>query len=128
MPRFLIVDDSRVARMTVKRCLEILIPEGCIFDEASNGLQALAFLEKTRVDAVITDFLMPDLDGKGLLSRLKADANLSSIPVYVVTSLGVPGLEKELMELGAAGIISKPISPDKFLCSLKGIIQKEENS
>lgn len=107
----LIADDSGTARMIIKKCFEIAgLGDSCFF-EAANGQEALSILQDKRVDLLVTDLNMPVLDGKGLLARLKSIPGLAGVPVMVITSGSNPANEKELINLGAALVLSKPISP-----------------
>ena len=83
-PTVLITDDAKVNRLLVQRCLQ---GQGYQFLEAANGHEALEKLRTTRVDLVILDLMMPVLDGFAFLEQVHTDAQLSSIPVIVNSSL-----------------------------------------
>ena len=77
----LVVDDSMLIRHTVCRFLE---DRGYTVESATNGLDALQILKTIRPDLLITDMMMPKMDGSQLISELKKDADLSSIPIIVL--------------------------------------------
>jgi two-component system chemotaxis response regulator CheY len=111
MMQVLLVDDSATARMFVRKCLEIAGCREAEFFEATNGQEALAFLRDHPVDLVVTDLTMPVMDGQTFLTHVMASPRLNGIPVVVVSSAGNPAKEKELLEIGAVGILRKPVSP-----------------
>ena len=86
--RVLIVDDSSTIRRIISRCLdraEVGVTE--IF-EAGDGCEALELLAKHRVDVVLTDINMPNMDGLQLMGELRNSPNWATIPVLVITSEG----------------------------------------
>ncbi len=107
----LLVDDSATSRMIMKRCFTIAGHSESKYFEASGGLDALSFLKENSVDLIITDLMMPEMDGKIFIKKVKSDQNLKDIPIIVVSSMGNNILENQLLEGGAFAIIRKPLSP-----------------
>ena len=107
----LIVDDSGTARMIVKQCLEIAGFRGKDFLEAENGSDALVLLQQKPVDIVFADLNMPIMSGQALLQAIKADGQLKSIPVIVITSCSNEARERALRADGAVAVLNKPFSP-----------------
>lgn len=124
MLKILIADDSKTARMIIQRCLEMTGLTNCEYIHASNGVEALAIIRSRKIDLLITDLNMPEMDGKDLLQAVKSSPRLTDIPVIVISSLVNPALEKELSSLGVNGIINKPVSPVKLLESIESIMEK----
>ena len=82
MPRVaLVVDDSMLIRHTVCRFLE---ERGYVTECASNGAEALELLKTVLPCVIITDLLMPKMDGNQLIERLKASAQTRNIPIVVL--------------------------------------------
>jgi two-component system, chemotaxis family, chemotaxis protein CheY len=111
MPKILIADDSRTARMVVRRCLEMSGLQGAEFIEAENGVAALAAASREAPDLIVADLNMPELDGESLLKGLKEGAATRGIPVVIASSAVNPVRTKRLSELGAHGVVQKPVSP-----------------
>lgn len=111
MKRVVIADDSALARMFMRRCLEITGLSDADFVEAANGEEALERLKEVPADLLVTDLTMPGVDGLGLMRKIAASPRLNGLPVLVVTSAGNTQQRAELTELGVAAILSKPISP-----------------
>lgn len=111
MKRVVIADDSALARMFLRRCLEITGLSEALFVEAANGEEALERMKEAPTDLLVTDLTMPKVDGLELMRRIVASPRLNGVPVLVVTSAGNEVQRDELRQLGVAGILSKPISP-----------------
>src|SRR6185369_3892145 len=80
----LVVDDNRVNRLLLGRALEQL---GHTVTFAENGRAALETLKKARVDLVLLDIEMPEMDGYQVLGALAGDPHLRDIPVVMMSSL-----------------------------------------
>ena len=111
MRNVLIVDDSRMARLFIRRCLETVGLENITFFEASEGKEALSILTSETMSLVVSDLNMPQMDGKALLQWMNANEQMHDIPVVFVTSTNNPARSKELQDLGAKAVLNKPISP-----------------
>ncbi len=107
----MIVDDSGMARLIMKQCLEIAGFRDKKFVEAINGKDALDKLNKEKIDLVLTDLNMPVMEGNALLDNIKISPELKNIPVIIITSNSNCAREAELKEKGAFAVINKPISP-----------------
>ena len=77
----LVVDDSMLIRHTVCRFLEV---RGFTVESATNGQEALEALKKLRPDIIITDIQMPTMSGTELITAVKTDPALASIPIVIV--------------------------------------------
>ena len=80
-PVALVVDDSMLIRHTVCRYLE---QRGFAVESATNGVEALDILKTVLPDVIITDLMMPKMDGNEFISHLKASAQTADIPVVVL--------------------------------------------
>jgi two-component system chemotaxis response regulator CheY len=107
----LVVDDSRTSRMIIKQCLEIIGFQGKTFIEADNGRDALEFLKGNSFDLVVSDLNMPLVDGEVLLAEIRKNPQWNHIPFIMVTSSSNEAREKNLRQLGANAVISKPLNP-----------------
>ncbi len=105
MARLLLVDDSKFQRRYMSRMLLELGHE--VFD-AENGEIALNMLESTKPDIVITDLLMPVLDGVNLLRGLKLRG--SAVPAIVVSADIQETTKDECRTLGAVDFLNKPVN------------------
>ncbi|MFA4829624.1 MAG: PAS domain S-box protein [Thermodesulfovibrionales bacterium] len=122
--KILIVDDDPDARNILKLIIEMHGHEAI---EASDGLQGLEKTKANRPDLIISDILMPRMDGFQFLREANSDKNLSAIPFVFYSSTYAGEEEIELaFSSGAAGFIVKPKSPEKFWEELNNILSKRE--
>jgi two-component system, chemotaxis family, chemotaxis protein CheY len=110
--RVMTVDDSRTMRDMVSFTLK---KAGFDVLEAEDGQDALAKLEKTPVDLVITDINMPRMDGITLVTRLRALNAFRSIPILILTTEGGDDKKTQGRAAGATGWIVKPFAPEKLI-------------
>jgi two-component system OmpR family response regulator len=76
-----------------------------------GGEQALQAIPKIKPDLVLLDVMMPGMDGPSTLQRMRADPELSRIPVIFITAKAMPQEVARFRELGAAAVIAKPFDP-----------------
>ncbi|MFA7239273.1 MAG: chemotaxis response regulator CheY [Sulfuricellaceae bacterium] len=106
--KFLIVDDFSTMRRIVKNLLkEIGFSH---FDEAEDGVVALAKLKNGNYDFVLTDWNMPNMTGIELLRAIRQDATLKHLPVLMVTAEAKKENIIEAAQSGASGYIVKPFT------------------
>lgn len=112
----LIVDDSKTNRVLLRAILE---SEGCDVVEAVDGQGALELLERAKVDAVISDILMPRIDGYQLCREIRKHQNLGALPVIFYTATNVSRRdEKRALEVGANKFLRKPASSEDIVAAL----------
>jgi signal transduction histidine kinase len=109
----LVVEDSPTQAGQLKYILET---EGYQVFVARNGKEALALLSKSRPTIVISDIVMPGMDGYELCRQMKADENLRGIPVILLTSLSDSKDVIKALESGADNFLTKPYD-EKYLFS-----------
>ena len=118
----LIVDDSAMNRKLLRVQLEA--EQHSIF-EASDGVEALAVLERETVHAVISDILMPNMDGFGLCHALRRHPRLNALPFLLYTSTYTSREDRELAKtVGADGYLTKPAS----LCMILQVLEEAKQS
>ncbi len=118
----LIVDDSSAIRKILQRVLrQVEAPISEIF-EAADGVEALAVLESQKVSFVLSDINMPNMDGLQLLSEIKNRVEFRSLPVVMITTEGAQNKVLEAVNLGAAGYVRKPFTPEQIKEKLVGIV------
>ena len=102
-PVALVVDDSMLIRHTVCRYLE---ERGFAVEAATNGMEALDMLKTVLPDVIITDVVMPKMDGKQLIAALRAMPHTAGIPVVILAGKGNP----DGAQSGADFVIFKDIA------------------
>jgi PAS domain S-box-containing protein len=120
MKRLLIVDDKEE---NVYYLSALLTGSGFTVDSARHGAEALVKARLAMPDAIISDLLMPVMDGYTLLRLWKADAQLKSIPFIVYTATYTePEDERLALSLGADVFILKPAEPEDFLARIREVL------
>lgn len=109
----LIVDDSSVMRKIVERSLRQAGLAIANVYEASNGVEALDVLRRTRVDLILTDINMPNMDGLEFLRQMRAQHLAPDVPVVMITTEGSEDHVREAIVAGAQGYIRKPFTAEQ---------------
>jgi len=108
----LIADDSPAMRALLVSTIEMLGDYRIV--EASSGFEALRLLPRVKVDLILTDINMPDINGLELISYLRSNSNYLSIPVFIISTEGSQkDLEKGRL-LGANEYLIKPFAPARL--------------
>lgn len=123
----LIVDDSLPMRSVIIKTIRASGFSTANFLEASNGREALKILRDDWLDLVITDYNMPNMNGMELISEMKKDTLLASIPVLVVTTEGSKKKYEEFMQRGATDYVKKPFTPEMIKIKINQILGEMEN-
>jgi len=90
---------------------------------AHNGREGMELIQKERPQIVITDIMMPQLDGFGLVHRLRIDPETRDIPVVFITATYVSRADQEFaLNIGATRFIQKPVDLDKFLAIIEELL------
>ena len=122
MKHVLIVDDH-AANLYLLRVL--LQGYGFSVGEAANGVAALAAARQRKPDLIISDLLMPVMDGYTLLRAWKADAGLREVPFIVYTATYTEPQDEQLaLGLGADAFILKPAEPEPFMRRVKEVLAR----
>jgi two-component system chemotaxis response regulator CheY len=90
--------------------------------EAGDGLEALAILEDSMIDVVLTDVNMPRMNGEELMLHLREDADLSEVPVLVLSADSSEARVGRMMAAGARGYLPKPLSPERLRTELDRVL------
>lgn len=123
MARILVVDDNAENRYMLETLLR---GHGHEVDLAGNGSAALEIARTRPPDIVVTDILMPEMDGFTLCSRWKADQQLSQKPLVFYTATYTDPLDEQLaVDLGADRFIAKPTEPAQLVEALEEMLEEE---
>lgn len=109
----LIIDDSNTMRKIVQRSLR---QAGFEFDkilEAGDGQEALSVLAGEKVDLILSDINMPNMDGLEFLRQKAGNDAIKDIPVVMITTEAGADIIGEARSLGAKGSIKKPFTADQ---------------
>lgn len=120
--RFLVVDDFATMRRIVRNLLKDLGFNNV--EEAEDGQDALVKLRASTFDFVISDWNMPHMDGLELLSEVRKDAVLKSMPVLMVTAEAKKENIVAAAQAGASGYVVKPFTAATLEEKLSKIFEK----
>ncbi|MGC5324723.1 response regulator [Brevibacillus sp. SYSU BS000544] len=118
MTNILIVDDDSHIRELVRL---ILRKEGFDIHEAADGVEALAMLEEKKMDMVILDIMMPNMDGWTLCKELR---KLYDLPLLMLTAKGETTQKVKGFELGADDYLVKPFEPLELVARVKALLKR----
>jgi two-component system chemotaxis response regulator CheY len=119
MAQIMAVDDSASLRQLLVRTL---IEGGHKVVEAKDGVEALGVATAHKVQLVITDVNMPQMDGLTLVKKLRALPLYKNVPILVLTTEMDPNKKKAAKEAGATGWIVKPFDPDQLLATIRKVL------
>ena len=122
--KILIVDDEEFNVFILENVLEL---EQASVVSVEDGEKAIEYLHmKNDVDIILTDIMMPNLDGYGLISQIQASGELKEIPVIAISAKAVDGESEVCKELGAVDYVKKPIEMDKLIEIIKHHLREKE--
>jgi len=120
----LVVDDNEDSRIILKKSLESV---GYIVEVATNGEEAMKVAKESPPEMIITDILMPVMDGFNLCREWKKDDQLKEIPFIFYTATYTDSRDEELaLSLGADRFIVKPLEVEEFTKIVKSVIKDAE--
>ncbi|MBO4447092.1 MAG: response regulator [Bacteroidales bacterium] len=120
--KVLVVDDDAEIRSFIHRTLE---PHFSVV-EAGNGREALDALEQELPKVVISDMMMPEMDGVALLKALRDDPRTKHIPFILLSGKGTDKTPIEAMENGADAYLDKPFHPGHMLARIHRLLKRDE--
>lgn len=117
--RILVVEDDRSSKTVIAAAL---LSQYDIVT-ASNGAQAWKFLHEAPLpDLVITDVMMPELDGIELVRRMKDSTRLARIPVIILTARAEAKDYQKGLDVGADDYLTKPLTSDRLLDAIRRLL------
>jgi CheY-like chemotaxis protein len=126
MARILCVDDESAGLMLLD---SLLSHSGHVVFTAHDGIDALVGADETEADVVVTDILMPRMDGYRLSMEFRKDPQLYTIPFIFYTASYTEPADEELAErLGAARFVRKPEEPKKLLRIIEEVLASESTN
>ena len=121
--QLLLVDDEPGLREAVQAYLE---DSGFTVAVASNANEGLALARQTLPDLVITDIMMPQVDGYQFLKQLRDDPQFKTLPVVFLTARGMTSDRIQGYNAGADAYLSKPFDPDELVAIVTNLLQKRD--
>jgi two-component system chemotaxis response regulator CheY len=120
LKKILVAEDSSTMRSLIVATLEAMDD----FDlfEAANGFEALRILPREKVDLLITDINMPDINGLELLNFVRTNPLYEKTPVIIVSTEGSVRDREKGLKLGANAYLVKPFKPEELQQMVAGLL------
>lgn len=121
MPTILIIEDDTNIRFSIETALN---DEGYSVISCDNGSDGLAVANKLSPDLILLDLLLPELDGRDLLTAYRANNTVT--PIIILTALSDVKNKVECLDNGANDYIDKPFSLDELLARIRVCLRNEK--
>lgn len=119
--QLLLVDDEPGLREAVQAYLE---DSGFAVNVASNARDAWELLQHQLPDLVISDIMMPQVDGYQFLKQLREDPRFQALPVVFLTARGMTGDRIQGYQAGCDAYLSKPFDPDELVAIVENLLER----
>ena len=119
--RVLVADDNGIILKTVSKVLK---SKNYITITAENGLEALRLASEKKPDLIITDLLMPKMDGITLIKKLKDQSSTRDIPIMMLTAKDEVDSEVEGIDAGADDYLTKPVNAKRLLARVSRLLTR----
>jgi type IV pilus assembly protein PilB len=119
--KILIVDDNQVILKILKNILE---SQNYLTVSANNGIEALKIAVQEKPNLIITDYMMPEMDGMTLITKLKSQLDTRFIPVIMLTAKDEVEDEVEVINAGADDYLTKPVNPKRLIVRINRLLNR----
>lgn len=117
----LVEDNKSISKLFAT----ILRKNGYETIEFENASSALDWLEQNYPYCILTDVLLPDMNGTEFLAKIRSKDNLKDIPIIAITGLAQPGDEAKLLAAGFDGYMSKPVNVATFVQDIENVVKSK---
>lgn len=122
---FLVVENSITSRKIIVNCLKKM---GCTFIvEATDGKDALGKLYTENISFIITEWIMPSMDGLEFVKVVKEEISFKEIPILMITTRGRKGDILAALKVGVDNYIIKPFTPMVLKEKINAILEKKQS-
>jgi len=119
--KILVIEDEKTLRFLI---VQTLVQEGFEVEEAIDGEEGIQKLKKNKPDLILLDLLLPSINGFEVLSKIKRDSDLESIPVIILSNLGQEEEIKKGLNLGAIDYLIKAhFTLDQVVARIKKVLK-----
>ena len=124
MSKVLVVDDSSTLRRVVREALSIFEFE---IQEADNGHKAFECLEESDFDLIILDWVMPEMDGFELFTKMQGVEKFKAIPVIMLTAENNKDMVLKAIRSGVKHYLTKPFTREELLARVLKVLDLDQN-
>jgi len=119
--RILIVEDNPDNLKLIEWLLE---DAGYAFESAGTAERALELIGSEAFDVVLMDISLPDMDGKEITMRLRAQDEFKDLPIIAVTAHAVRGEDTAILASGVSALVTKPIDEDILMTTIRSFLSE----
>ena len=119
--KVLVADDNGIILKTLSKVLK---SKNYVTITAENGLEALRLASQEKPDLIITDLLMPKMDGITLIKKLKDQSSTRDIPIMMLTAKDEVDTEVEGIDAGADDYLTKPVNAKRLLARVSRLLTR----
>ena len=120
MAKILVVEDNA---LNIKLFCDLLTAHGHDAQPVTDSREALSAARRFTPDLIITDIQLPHLSGLELMQLVRADEELSDVPIMAVTAYAAQGDDERIRAAGAQSYVSKPISVARFVEAVEALLE-----
>ena len=120
MAKILVVEDNA---LNIKLFCDLLTAHGHEAQPVTDSREALSAARRFVPDLIITDIQLPHLSGLELMQLVRADEELSDVPIMAVTAYAAQGDDERIRAAGAQSYVSKPISVARFVEAVEALLE-----
>lgn len=120
-PVIVVVDDDRDTRELYRACFDL---SGFVTAEAGTGEEAIAAAERLVPDVLLTDLILPDINGLAVTRHLKAQPATARVQVILLTGYSQENLQRRAAAAGVARALHKPCLPDVMLREIRRTLKR----
>ncbi|BAT53831.1 two-component response regulator [Nostoc sp. NIES-3756] len=122
--RILVIDDEDSVREIIQISLELVAGWDTL--TAASGSEGIAIAESEHPDVILLDVMMPYMDGPTTFKKLQASVTTCDIPTIMVTAKAQSCEQQQLIDLGVAGVITKPCLPQDLVDEICKILNWDQ--
>lgn len=123
--RVLIVDDESTGRNILKKVVQ-KIGDDLLVTGFDSSLDALEWLRNNKVDLIITDYRMPEVNGVEFIKKVRQMAEYESVPIVMITVISEKSVRYEALEAGATAFLTRPIDQIECRTSCRNLLKIQE--
>jgi PleD family two-component response regulator len=121
--KILVVDDNKIIRAALRKILE---KENHRVITAEDGLEAIKLVMAEQPDLIITDLLMPKMDGMTLIKKLRSHRAGRHVPIIMLTAKDEVDFEVKGIDAGADDYLVKPVNPKRLLVRINRLLRRTD--
>jgi len=121
----LIIDDQSTGRMILE-AIVVQIADNIEVVSFSNPVEAMSWLDNNDVDLIVTDYLMPEMNGVEVIKTVRSKTHCENVPIMMITVVSEKEVRYEALEMGATAFLTRPIDQIECRTSCRNLLKLHE--